>query len=114
MNVQLAEVSRKPALLLGGERLSAEEQNLVFDQQFTEALDRLLRQFFGEPDAIDNGSEGGGNALNGNGHGRRLLRWLTTGNAGATTLRAEIIICASAQARGSAAAAAGHRQGARP
>jgi hypothetical protein len=68
MHVELAEVFRKPALLVRGERLTPEEQNLVFDQQFTEAVDGLPRQFFGECDALDNGAQGGGQAGNGDCH----------------------------------------------
>ena len=48
MNVQLAKVPCKPALLLRRERLAAEKQDLVFHQQLTETVDRLLRQFLGD------------------------------------------------------------------
>ena len=68
MNVQLAEVLGEPALLLRGDRLAAEEQDLVFDQQFTEALDILLRQVVGQPDAIDDGAKCRGHARSRNSH----------------------------------------------
>ena len=69
VHVKLAEVFCKPALLLRGERLTPEEQDLVFDQQFTEAVDGRRRQFFRERDAPNFGAKRGGQAGNGNGHG---------------------------------------------
>ena len=40
----------------------------MLDQQFAEAVDGLLRQFFGELDALDDGAESGGETRCGNGH----------------------------------------------
>jgi hypothetical protein len=73
MDMQFAEVFRKPVLLLRCYRLSAKEQNLVFDQQITEAIDIVLRQFIGQVDAVDNGAERWGNTGTRYGHVGRLL-----------------------------------------
>src|SRR5258708_39413564 len=86
MNVEFAEVLCKSALLLRGERLPPEKQDLVFDQQFTEAVDGLPRQFVGERDAVNDGAEGGSQASNSDGHGDRLIRCLEAGSAEVTTL----------------------------
>ena len=86
MDVQLAEVGRKPALLLRGQRLAAEEQDLVFDQQFAEAVDGWRRQFIGQPDTLDDRAQRGGNAGNRDGHGTRLRRWLMLDNAHADSI----------------------------
>ena len=64
----MAEALREPALLLRGDRLAAEEQDLVFYQQFTKALDILLRQVIGQPDAIHDGDKCGGLAGSRNSH----------------------------------------------
>ena len=69
VHVKLAEARRKAALLLGSERLAAKEQDLMLDQQFAEAVDGLLRQFIGEPDALDDGAKGRGQPGDGHVHG---------------------------------------------
>jgi hypothetical protein len=55
MYVQIAEARRKPALLLRTQGLLVKEQNLVFDQQFTQAIDGRLRQLLGQGNAVNDG-----------------------------------------------------------
>jgi hypothetical protein len=76
MDVKLAKTSREAALLLRREGLPAEEKDLVFDQQFTEAVDGILRQLLGERDALDDGAQGGGQAGDGDGHGAGIMTWV--------------------------------------
>src|SRR5271170_351679 len=68
MYVQGAEPIRKSALLLRSDGLIAKKQDLVFDQQFTEAVNSGLRQLIGEFDALHNCAEGRGQAGCGDGH----------------------------------------------
>src|ERR1700722_18001566 len=86
VDVQWPEVLRKPALLLRGQRLAAEQQDLVFHQQFTQAIDSRLRQFIGEADALHHGAQGGGNARNIEADGARLLRWPMLGDSHAASI----------------------------
>ncbi len=62
MDVQRPEARREADLRLRGNRLVAEKENLVFDQQLAETVNFGLRQLRRKVDPLDQDPEGAGDA----------------------------------------------------
>lgn len=59
VHIQLAEFPGEGDLLVGADELVAEENHLVFEQQVTQFIAQLGRQWLAQVDAADLGADGG-------------------------------------------------------